>query len=86
MRGWTFMENNSNTAPDSNEQGQQPQNKSVGKKTRRKRKNSAIRVVLKFVIWIIVIALVIFLTLFLSARIAEFDSIGDMLDYIRGQF
>jgi len=54
-------------------------------KKRKKKKGRAIRTILKIIIWIIVIGIVIFLTLFLTARIAEFDSIMDMLNYIRGQ-
>ena len=52
---------------------------------RKKKKGRTTRTIIKIIIWVIVIAVVIFLTLFLSARIAEFDSIGDMLRYIRGQ-
>ena len=36
------------------------------------------------IIWLIVIAAVIFVTLFLASRIGQFESIGDMLNYIRG--
>ena len=61
-----------------------PENTQEPKK-RKKKKGRVIRTILKIIIWIIVIAVVIFLTLFLTARIAEFDTILDMLEYIRGQ-
>jgi len=51
----------------------------------KKKKRRVIRTILKIIIWIIVIVVVIFLTLFLTARIAEFDTIMDMLYYIQGQ-
>jgi len=51
-----------------------------------KRQRSIFKGIMKIVIWVCVIALLIFLTLFLSSRIAEFDSIGDMIRYIRSQF
>jgi len=52
-----------------------------------KKQRSAIKVVMKVIIWILVIALLIFLTLFISARIApQFDTMGDMLRYIFGQY
>lgn len=51
-----------------------------------KKQRGAIRLVMKIVIWVCVIALLIFLTLFLSSRIAEFESIGAMLRFIRGQY
>jgi len=54
-------------------------------KKRKKKKGRVIKTILKIIIWIIVIAVVIFLTLFLTSRIAEFDTILDMLEYIRGQ-
>ena len=56
-----------------------------GKKTRKKKKKHVGRTILKIIIWIVVILIVVFLTLFLTSRIAEFDSILDMLEYIRGQ-
>jgi len=42
--------------------------------------------IMKLIIWVCVIAVLVFLTLFLSSRIAEFDSIRDMIIWIRGQF
>ena len=42
--------------------------------------------VFKVILWIVIVALMIFLTLFISARIAQFDSIGDMLRFIFGHF
>ena len=49
-----------------------------------KRQRNAVRAVMKVILWVCVIALLIFLTLFLSSRIAEFDSITDMLRFISG--
>ena len=43
------------------------------------------RVLLRLIIWLVIIAGVIFLTLFLAARIGEFDSIMDMLNWIKDQ-
>jgi len=62
------------------------ENKSSGKKKPKKRKGRALGTLLRVVLWIIVVCIVIFLTLFLASRIGEFNSILDMLDYIRGQF
>jgi len=71
MKGTNFnMENTPNTQ---------------GEKKRKKKKANPIRFILKIVIWVVVIGIVVFLTLFLTSRIAEFESIGAMLQYIRGQ-
>jgi len=43
------------------------------------------RILLRIVIWLVIIAAIIFLTLFLAARIGEFDSIMDMLNWIKEQ-
>lgn len=51
-----------------------------GEKPKRKK-----RVLLRIVIWLVIIAVIIFVTLFLAARIGEFDSIMDMLDWIKDQ-
>jgi len=53
---------------------------------RKKRKSRAIKIALKIVIWCIIILIVVFLTLFLSSKIGEFESIADMLRFIRSQF
>jgi predicted nucleic acid-binding Zn ribbon protein len=53
------------------------------KKEEKKRKR---RRVLVFVLWVFIIAGFAFLMLFLSAKIAEFDSIRDMLNFIAAQF
>jgi len=42
--------------------------------------------VFRIIFWCVIIVIVVFLTLFLSARIAQFDSIGDMLRFIFGHF
>ena len=55
------------------------------KKPKKKKKGRVGRTILKIIIWIVVIVVVVFLTLFLTSRIAEFDSIMDMLEYIRDQ-
>jgi cell division septal protein FtsQ len=55
------------------------------KKPKKKKKSRALRTILKVIIWIVVIAIVVFLTLFLTSKIAEFDSITEMLEYIRDQ-
>ena len=43
------------------------------------------RVLLRIIIWLVIIAVVVFVTLFLAARIGEFDSIMDMLNWIKDQ-
>jgi len=45
-----------------------------------------IKLIPKIIIWLVIIAVVIFLTLFISSRIGEFDSIADMIRFIRAQF
>ena len=55
------------------------------KKPKKKKKGRVLRTILKIIIWIVVIAGVAFLTLFLTSRIAEFESIPAMLQYIRDQ-
>jgi cell division septal protein FtsQ len=55
------------------------------KKPKKKKKGRALRTILKIIIWIVVIGIVGFLTLFLTSRIAEFESIPAMLEYIRDQ-
>jgi cytoskeletal protein RodZ len=64
----------------------QPSPGSRSEKNRKKKKGRAGKTVLKVVIWIIIIAAAIFLTLYLASKIGEFESIGDMLNYIRAQF
>ena len=78
------MDNNPVPSPAEIQNNPAPENTPEPKK-RKKKKGRAVRTVLKIIIWIIVIAVVIFLTLFLTSRIAEFDTILDMLEYIRGQ-
>lgn len=43
------------------------------------------RVLLRIIIWIVIIAVVVFLTLYLAARIADFNSIMEMIDWIKNQ-
>lgn len=50
----------------------------VAKPAQKKKK----RVLLRLVLWVVIIAAVIVLTLFLSSRIAKFDTIKEMLDWI----
>lgn len=50
-----------------------------------KKKGKGGKIALKIVIWVVVIAAVIFLTLFLASKIANFESIGDMIDWIKEQ-
>jgi len=38
------------------------------------------------IFWVIIIIVVIYLTLFLSSKIGEFESISEMLRFIRSQF
>ena len=84
MKGTTIMENT--PVPSTADRQEQPApEKSPGEKKRKKKKGRAIRTILKIIIWVVVIAIVVFLTLFLTARIAEFDSIRSMLEYIRDQ-
>jgi len=52
---------------------------SASKKKRKK------RVLLKLIIWLLIIAAVVALTLFLTAKIADFDSVKDMIDWIFAQ-
>ena len=52
-------------------------------RAKRKREKPG-RGLLKVIIWIAVIAAVIFLTLILSYRIAGFDSLADMINFIFG--
>jgi len=44
------------------------------------------KLIMKIVLWTCVIALLVFLTLFFSSRIAEFDSIGDMIRFIMSHY
>ena len=54
---------------------------------RKKRKRSrTLKMIIKIGVWCIIILVVLFLTLFLSSKIGEFDSIADMLRFIRNQF
>jgi flagellar basal body-associated protein FliL len=78
------MENNS--VPSANEQ-EKPAAKQTpdDKKPKKKKKKRVLRTIIKIIIWIVVIVAVVFLTLFLTSRIAEFESIPAMLDYIRDQ-
>ena len=56
------------------------------KKEQQKKKNKTLRGFLKVLIWLIVIAGVILLTLFLASKIGDgFDSIGDVVKYIRNE-
>ena len=75
------MENNEAT----NAQNQQQQG-NTGKKRKKNKAGRAVGSLLRFIIWVVIIALAIFLTLYLSAKIAEFPSIGALLDYIWAQF
>lgn len=52
----------------------------------KKKKRSPGKTALIIIIWIVVILVVIFLTLFLASKIGQFESIGAMLIWIRGQF
>lgn len=60
--------------------------KNQEKEKKKKKKNRVGITILKVVIWIIVIAVAIFLTLYFASKIGEFNSIGDMLNYIKSQF
>ena len=42
--------------------------------------------VFRIIFWCVIIVIVVFLTLYLSARIAGFNSIADMLRFIFGHF
>ena len=48
----------------------------------RKRKRKSSNTALKVVIWIVVIAAVLFASLILAYRIAGFDSLADMINFI----
>ncbi|MCL1830420.1 MAG: hypothetical protein FWG21_03220 [Oscillospiraceae bacterium] len=52
----------------------------AGERPRKKK-----RVLLRIVIWLVIIAAIVFLTLFLAARIGEFNSIMEMIDWIKDQ-
>lgn len=73
-------ENTTGQAPP-NPPAEQP---APAKAKKKKKKRPAWKVVLIVLIWLVVIAAVIFVTLFLASRIAQFESIGAMLNYIRG--
>jgi len=62
-----------------------PREEDESAKAERKKKR-VIKAIIKTVIWCIIIAIVIFLTFFLSSKIGEFDSIADMIRFIRAQF
>ena len=51
-----------------------------------KKQRKAFKGFMKIIIWFIVIVVLIVSTLFLSSRIAEFDSIADMLRFIFSHF
>ena len=51
---------------------------------KRKKSRREMNTGLKVVIWLVVIAAVIFLALILGYRIAGFDSLADMLNFIFG--
>ena len=55
------------------------------KKANKPKKKGPIRVLLVLIIWLVVLAAVVFLVLFLAAKIGEFNSIADMLAYVRTQ-
>lgn len=57
----------------------------LGKKPPGKQKKKSKKTWLKVIIWLVVIAAIVFLTLYLSAKIGQFDSIPDLLDYIKAQ-
>ena len=50
-----------------------------------KKKKKTVKKIIVVVIWILVVALAIFLTLFIASKVGRFDTIADMLDYIRSQ-
>ena len=58
-----------------------PPSEAGEKRRRRKKKN----IFLRFIMWTVIVVAVLFLTLFLSARIGQFDSIGDMIGWIMSQ-
>ena len=41
---------------------------------------------LRVILWCVIVAVLVFLTLYISARIAQFNSINDMLRFIFGHF
>ncbi len=50
-----------------------------------KQKGKAGKTFLKVIVWILVIAFILWLTLFLSAKIAKFENIPAMLEFIKSQ-
>jgi len=52
----------------------------------KKKKSRIIRLIIKIVIWCAIIIVMTILTLYLSSKIGEFDSIADMMRFIRAQF
>jgi len=60
--------------------------KEIKREKSERTQRSIFKGLMKVIIWCLVIAVIVFLTLFLSARIAEFDSIGAMLSFIFSHF
>ena len=44
------------------------------------------RNLIRIIVWTVIVIIVIYLTLFLSSKIGEFESISDMMRFIRSQF
>jgi cell division septal protein FtsQ len=54
------------------------------RRAKRKRRTAG-RTVALVIVWLVVIAAVVFLTLFIASKIGEFDSISDMLEFIKNE-
>ncbi len=52
----------------------------------KKKRRSVIKKIAIAILWVAAIAVVAFLVLFIASKVGQFNSIGDMLDYIWAQF
>jgi len=75
---------NSQQQSQQQQQQQQPQQNADTVKPKKKKKESFLVGLLKIVGWFAVIVLLIFLTLYITTLFTEFNSIGELINYLLG--
>jgi len=56
------------------------------KKKSKKKQGNIFTLLIKIILWCGAVIILVFLTLFISAKLAGFDSMMDMIDFIRGHY